>query len=373
MDHHSSKHSPGQHTNPDAAGVLALFTDAVRDHLAASRRGAHAAADGGRAGSCPHGVDNSDVQSDLTSDTTIRCDIELARIALGLHLSALFRLWLILHEIARQTNAQAFTRVQLDAALQTYGVNGCAAYITRLLSDGAGRFWRIDAAGCIFPRGYISLCKELTRQAIDDGLPHLLDHLPGTRKPMYVNVSGSMKDFEAQIVAAWYECHNNPTVSRFLLERWFNRSDVTLRKLERRARVEKTYNTAETLEPSAIPLNATGELRFHRQRKNKRGQTVYSFQLPNTYRVRNVRQHPYRGQGRKAAALIRQQLASLVTGLCEAGDSDNFGVPGDDNRGRLYYADYKRVRQARRKGRAGVVYSPARPGGVRHTVWDVWV
>lgn len=307
----------------------------------------------------------------------IKCDIEMARFALAMCLSALFRLWLVLHNLSSENNgAQGFSRLQLDTALHRYAVQGCTAYISRLLQAGAGKFWRIDAHGTIFPLGYTVTCKYLIQYAADNDYSQLLEagNLPGSHRDMFVSVSGSMKDFEAHILDGWYACHNNPMITRFSLEILFQRSDVTLRKLEHRARVRHTYNTAETLEPAAIPLNAKGELRFHRQRKNRRGQTVYRFQLANTYHASRVRQNPHRGQGRKTAAVIRAMLTDLLTGNCGAEGSDNFRPLGENNRpGRLYYADYQRVRQARRKGRVGIVYSPARPGERGHVTWDVWV
>lgn len=301
-------------------------------------------------------------------DTSIRCDVELARIAVGLKQSALLQRWLLLTELARTTGRQGFTRAQFDAALQRYGVRGCDAYNTRLLHRGHGLYWNVHD-GMIYPCGYVTLCKRLIIHAASHGLYDLFStNRPGDKRAMYLDVRGSINDFEAAVLNGWYASKNNPMISRAVLVRLFNRTEKTLRKMERRAGITVVSNTLETLEPAAIPLNADGSHRGDvRTHLDSRGHTIYSFNLSNTYHSGICRQHPARGQSRRASYSIRTHLDGLLAGSCGAGGGD---VPGQLNRtGKLYCADYKAARLSQRRGNENPLAYPDRPGEGGGVVW----
>jgi hypothetical protein len=244
----------------------------------------------------------------ITDTDCLRTDGELARMcAIGFKQYHLYQRWVPLHQLSRDTGKQGFTRAEFDAVLLRYGVKGCDTYNTRLLKRGEGFYWRIDHnTGLIYPTGYVALCKRAIQHAHERGLHdlYLYGNHPGQRRDMYISVSGAGADFEGAVLAAWYGAHGCPTISRHTLEVLLYRDARSIRRMEKRACIRITYNEAQTTDPAAVPLKADGSLRGDVTYKNG----VWSSRMPNTYTPRMTRQHPYKGQGRKAACWFKHWL-----------------------------------------------------------------
>ncbi len=304
-------------------------------------------------------------------ETDIRCDVELARIALGLKQSPLFRLWIILQQMNRDTGLQGHTRAAFDAALRTYGVKGCDAYTSRLLRRGHGLYWQLHD-GVIYPIGYISLCKRLITRAATFGLHNLYaTNAPGQMRDMFISVSGAQADFEGAVLNAWYAAKNNPTIARLTLSALFNRSAYTLRQLETRAGIQITYNEVETTDPVNVPLNADGDVRHDVYKtRDAYGRLVFHFHLANTYTSTRCKQHYARGQGRKASVLFKRLIESdELPGMSAAGSNR----PGKLNPSRRIYCETEnRAERSRRQGNDNVLLIPDRPGQGRAMVWGVY-
>jgi hypothetical protein len=305
-------------------------------------------------------------------ESCLRCDIELARIALGLRQSVLFRLWLILHALASQTGRQGFTRAQLDAALTSYGVSQVAAYTSRLLRRGHNLFWQLDPrTGLIYATGYITLCKRLVEHAAQHKLYDLfMTNGPGDKRDMYLDVSGTNADFESSILNGWYASKTNPTISREVLQLLFNRDARTLRQLEARAGIQVVENIAETADPANVPLRANGDLRTDVYRTIERGHTIYHYHLPNTYISTLCKQHHARGQSRRAAYSFQLWIDALE--LSGTSPANGLSVGQLKPMTRLYCDNDNVAQQARRRGNDGLLYVPSKPRQGDSIAWGVY-
>ncbi len=392
--YHTSKHSPnGQYTNPDAAGVEALFTDAIRAHVAenaqprpATAAGAGSVAGGGvdfpassRVGGLVSAVsplnniaDTSPADLQYLHNSSLRCDVELARIAVGLHQSAQMRLHIILSEHTRETGFNYINRADLMALLERYGVKYTRHNLNRWLRAGQGVYWRLTTYGRIYLVSYERLAVNLTIEAHRHGLPDLVNtNLPGQTKSMYIDVrSSNLLQFEAHCLKAWYANRNNPTISRFTLKRLWNRDERSVRHLEALANIAVIPNEVETTEPSHVPLQADGTLRSDVFRtKDAYQRTVYHFRLPNTYQAGIVRQHHRRGSTRRVFGIIRNLIESeALAGLCGQGAQ----ASGELCRsGRRYCETPKTAKHSRRRGNRGMLFVPDKPGRALGVVWHI--
>jgi hypothetical protein len=402
MNNHSSKHFIGQQSTVEtelatlaADGFARLLADT--GHAPARNGDARPAADGGGGGAdvglkptvaseweqarqtraqrlkLPAGyLDIPETSSSVQPDTDcLRIDGELARMCgIGFKQYALLQRYLPLHQLSRDTGKQGFTRSEFDAVLLRYGVKGCDYHNTRLLHRGNGFYWRLHG-GMIYPVGYTELVKRAIQHAYDHGLHdlYLYGNHPGQRRDMYISVSGSGADFEGAVLASWYGLHGCPTISRYTLEVLLARDARSIRRMERRACIHITYNEAQTTDPAAVPLKADGTLRGDVTYSNG----VWSSRLPNTYTPRMTRQHPRRGQGRKAACWFKHWLSSnRLPG--DHGAEEGFiykTLFGKLNRiGRHYCETDRDLNASRKRGNDGVLYV-ATLGMNRGVVWDV--
>lgn len=303
---------------------------------------------------------------------------ELARIAvLGLAHAPRFQRWLPLHELSRLTKRQGFTRAEFDAALVKHGIKGTRAYTSRVLKRGQGTYWNIDpVTGLIYPTGFVELSQRLLKLAAALGLHDLYLHgnHPGSRRQMYLDVSGTADDFEAAVLASWYAAHSCPTISRFTMIALTNRDMRCLRRLERRANIKIIYNEVETTNPAALPLNREGERRGDiYETTNRAGQTVYHYRLPNTYQPLAIRQHPRLGQCRRAAYSFKRWITTTeLHGERQARDEI---IPVKLKQiVRIYCNDMAGIRYARKRGITAPLYTRYRPGrgdGIRWQVHEV--
>ena len=310
-------------------------------------------------------------QLDVSDTDCLRCDPELARIAVGVKHAYLFQRWLVLAELNRTTGKQGYTRAEFDTALRQYGVKGCDAYNARLLRRGHGFYWTLHN-DMVYPSSYVSVAKELIKHAARHGLHDLYaTNAPGSMRPMYIRVSGTAADFEAVTLNAWYAARNNPTISRMAICALFNRSEGTLRQLERRAGIQITTNMVETTDSSAVPLKPDGSLRSDVYRTIENGRTVYHYRLANTYTSTRCKQHCHRGQSRKVSYLFKQWIESDLLASITGQGSRN--ASGKLNRsGRFYCETEKRAERSRTYGNTNTLVIPHRPGEGRAVIWCVY-
>lgn len=305
MPYSTSGHNLSQVNSVDTAAITALFTDSVAAYVESQRT----------------------ANGQQPDTDCLRTDSELARMAMALKLSILLRLWIILHEMARLTKRQGFTQDELNTALIRYNVKHSAAKLTRYIYQGHQLFWELDGnTGMVYPVGYVRLALRLVKRAYAfDFWDIFITNIAGRTKDMYLDVSGSLADFEAAILAGWHASKNNPTISRFVLVNLFNRDVRTMRKLERRAGIKAVHNVAHTYDPSLVPIDDDGGLRWDVQTYHDRaGRTIYAFTMSNTYHAPRVRQHNAWGQSRRARAVINNlmekfELPSSGRGTVQAG------------------------------------------------------
>jgi len=310
-------------------------------------------------------------------ERSVRYDIELARIALGLTQSPQFQRYLALHDHARETGRQGFTYAEFYALMDAYGIQGTHAYHARMLRKGRGMYWNI-ANGMIYPAGYVNLAHRLVQIAHDTGLHDLYasGNHPGQRRAMYIRVNGTAADFEGAILASWYHAHNCPTISRYTLSALFNRDRRSLYHMERLAGVTVIYNEAETTDPAQVPLNdEQTDIRgdVYQTTNKQTGEIIYHFRLANTYQTSMIRQHSRRGQTRRAAYTFKQWFDSIQLHTSSEGEvADNFSDLVKLNRsGRIYCADDKAAKRSRKRGNVGQLYIRWRPGRGSGIVWRV--
>lgn len=274
---------------------------------------------------------------------------ELARLAIALHFGLVFRVWLILYQIARETNHTGFTRAEIEDGLRRYHVKYSTRNLTRWLRSGLadGLFWTYDArTGKYYQRGYASLSETLVKRCIAAGQWVLIEtNFPGQRKPMYLNIaSDNLLQFESNCYAAWIGSRENLTISRQSQIALWARSDTVLRSWESinpTIHKLKNYAFCDEADYSAIPRNADGAWRADVHRTTLNGRDVLAWQLPNSYSA-SIRQHPHKGQGRRVFVHLRAVVESLqAAGVCEQGDGLS-AVPGGSNpNAKRYFATNK--------------------------------
>lgn len=291
-----------------AVSTANLANILVRNEWEAARR--QRASQRGYAYVAPRTESGQLSDSPIQHDTDcIRTDGELARMcAIGFKHFPQYRLWMILHQMSRDTSKQGFTFAELYTRCIQLGVKGCETYTRRVIRKGIGTYWHYDPrTDTIYPTGYLALCKWAVQYAHDLGLHdlYLYGNHPGQRRDMYISVSGAGADFEGACLAAWYGAHGCPTISRHTLSLLLNRDARSIRRMERRACICITFNEAQTTDPAAVPLKADGSLRG--DVRHEAG--VWNFRMPNTYQPRMTRQHHRRGQGYKASRWYKHWLS----------------------------------------------------------------
>ncbi len=230
----------------------------------------------------------------------VRVDPELGRLALGLNLTAPLRVWLVLrHGFGRPGWADRST---LYAALQGAGITLSRRHFNRLLKEGEGLFWGLTGGGRVHARGVIRVVKEVTARALVENPDLVATNTPGVRD-VYLRVDGPLTVFKARLYAGWLTHRENPRIARATLCRLFACTRETLwaweALLPRTLEVIPAY-TQTALDPrdddrlaDCIPAHAYNYLTRHNQVRIR-------WQSPNVYRTRLLRQHPRKGQSRKA-------------------------------------------------------------------------
>lgn len=243
-------------------------------------------------------------------DHFFRIDPELGRLAVALHYSALFRLWTVGRQMTRQLDGCGWvTKADLVAVLVGQGVKLSARHLRRLFKQGEGIFWNINGDR-VYLRGWVYVSRTLTRHAVEQGVGSPETNPPGARQVL-LPVAGSLEQFEAMLYVGWLLHRKALSISRDWLEILFGRDRRTLRRWEKQwlgRIVQLIPNFAQCAEWQRffdhIPDHATTYL----GRGENGPETRVRWQMPNTYRVNGVAQHPRRGQARKARKAVRREL-----------------------------------------------------------------
>jgi len=244
-------------------------------------------------------------------EPTFGIDPELGRIAIGLRLAALFRLWALARHLARE-NGGWVARQDLYAQLKPHDIRYTRRHYNRLLKQGTGLFWTLGRDR-LYLTGYVRLAERLTRRAIDQGRRELVDTNPPGVRNIHILFSGDHEQFQARVYAAWLTHRECPTISRVALEQLFGRGADTLQRWERLTGIIVQTNYAQ----SAVNPQDDDRILDHAPEHaynyvDKDGHTRLRWQLPNTYKTPwKYRQHNAKGQSRDAR---RQAMMLIIYG-----------------------------------------------------------
>lgn len=241
----------------------------------------------------------------------VRVDPELGRLAIGLNLAAELRVWLVLRH---HFGVPGWTdRQTLYAALEAAGVHHSRRHFNRLLQRGAGIFWGLSGNGRVWLRGYIRVVRTITRLGLTTNPDLLSTNYPGVR-PVYLRLDGSLKVFKARLYAGWLAHRENPKIARATLCKLFGCTRETLwgweALLSRTISVIPSY-TQTAVDPREddrivdyLPAHAYAYL-------TRRNEVRIRWQSSNIYRTRLIRQHPHKGQSRKARVAAAKEVLSF--------------------------------------------------------------
>ncbi len=240
---------------------------------------------------------------------TLRVDPELARIAVGLNLASQFRLWIVARHLTRIANGSSkVSKRDLKATLSDYHITYTRQYFNSLIRAGEGVFWNIDR-DTLYIRSGQFVAKQLTQQALEQS-PDLLLNKAGVQEVL-LSPSGSLEQWHAMIYAGWLTYRENPTISRAVLEKLFNRSADTLRQwetsyLKRHLKIRKNFaQCAFTQTWEKVQPDPTFTYIAHTQDGE---QARYIWQLPNTYITKGIQIHQHCGQSQKVRKAVNMQL-----------------------------------------------------------------
>jgi hypothetical protein len=281
------------------------------------------------------------------SASTIRVDPELGRLAIGLSVANLFRLWCIVRDMTRQGDGSGkIRRSDFKDTLKKYGLIYSRQHLCKLIKDGQDLFWNTNHH-FLFIRGYQGVAQSLTQKALENCPALVLDNRPGVRD-VYLSPTGSHEQWEATLYAGWLTHREAPTISRERLSALFNRTPDTLRRWEE-IRLSKQVvvrrNFAQLTDPTQYPYALPSHSHFYvAYDKDKKPQMRLRWQLPNTFIPKGIRQHPRKGQSRKVRRLV----------------NDTVKHPAENRRGgmpsfRLYFDNRDHLKRYTQK-RGGIGY-----------------
>lgn len=276
---------------------------------------------------------------------TLRVDPELARISIGLHLAAHFRLWIVGRTLTRDENGSGkVSKKHLKAVLRQFSIVYTRQHINSLLRAGEGLFWNTDRKQ-IYIRSWAFVAKQLTQKAIDENRD-LLSNKPGT-KDVLLSPTGSLEQWEATIYAGWLYHRDHPTIARDTLEQLFNRTPETLRRWEEdhlQGTLTKQTNYAQTPCVAVVDHIQPERVNSYVAKTDQGAQIRLIWQISNTYKIKGVKEHPAKGQAPRVRKQVNQQLQ-------QPANQWRGGSPVDQ----LYFETDKRLR-AYLKEHEGVYY-----------------
>jgi len=240
---------------------------------------------------------------------TIRVDPELARISIGLHLASEFRLWLIARALNRQSDGSGkVSKQEFQATLREFGIGYSRQHLRRLLNTGKHLFWDENKTS-LYLRSSQYVARELTQKAIEEN-PDLLENRAGVTDVLLCP-SGSLEQWESTIYAGWLYYRNNPTISREVLSKLFNRTADTLRhwestRLINTVSIRKNYAQCDSAD---VWERIRPETTLSYVARTKDGEKArFLWQISNTYSVKGIKEHRHKGQAKKVRKVVNQQL-----------------------------------------------------------------
>jgi hypothetical protein len=263
-------------------------------------------------------------------DTALRCDPEFARIAIALKMGLCLRLWIVLRQLRRESNKHGFTWDELCAALDRYHVRYSKQNLKRWLNTGNNpelRWWHIDQrTGKVYPVGYARLAVDIveyTRARIQGKHATKFYNIIATNRPgsrdMYIDVSSyRIRQFEANVYAAWIAYKENPPISRFTLTRLWNATTKTLIAWGHigHIRTLPSYAYYSEAHYADLPTDTDGKNRPDVKPAEINGRNFWEVQVSNVYISPIVKQHDRRGKSRRASREIRLALSKEHVGNC---------------------------------------------------------
>ena len=233
-------------------------------------------------------------------DLTVRADPELGRLAIGLGKAAEFRVWLIArHTFGRPGWAE---KDRLAEAVRSAQAGASRRHLHRLLKQGEGLFWGLSPTGRVYLRSYVKVAERLTRLAVATAPELVATNVPGA-PDVYIRVGGSLGAFKAQVYAGWLAHRQGPKIARQTLEGLFGCTEETLRNWERQLGAELVVvtNYAQCASHPHDDERVADHIPSHSYTYvTRQGQIRFRWRQPNSYRPTTIRQHPHKGQSRKA-------------------------------------------------------------------------
>ncbi|MEO8392153.1 MAG: hypothetical protein ABI700_04090 [Chloroflexota bacterium] len=297
---------------------------------------------------------------------TFQVDPELARLSVALHLAPALRIWVIIRQCVREQSGSGWiSRDALRQALKAQQIPYTDRHLRRVLVSGEGTFWNVTRQR-IYMRSWTYVAVALTGAALQEHTGRPERNRPGARE-MYVPVSGSLEQWEAQLYAAWFAYRNNPTISRSELCHLFKRDKTTLRRWEATRlvgclTVRRNYAQCPNFEAfyRYIPHYATRYAAQVRWKGAPRKIARIRWQLPNTYQAGAIKQHHKKGQASK----VRRRVNALPEIM-----------PADERRGgwhRLYFDQPETLRKfVRRHPEAEARYVWRGENRYRHGIFEI--
>ncbi len=308
------------------------------------------------------------IDPDDETPLEVRVDPELGRLAIGLDLVAEFRLWCL----ARHHFGQPgwVDRRRLYATLQADRVRHGRRHYNRLLRRGQGLFWNVSAEGIVYLRSYRKVAAQLAEQALRGNPDLVRTNYPGVRA-VYVPVDGDLKHFKAWLYAGWLTYRENPKIARQTLATLFGCTADSLRHWEKLLR--RTIEVIPSYAQTAVnPLDDDRLLDYlpHHAYSylTQRHEVRLRWRQSNVYRTHLVRQHPHKGQSRKARVAAAKVIRATRPAENRAGNRSERALAfGRDHWVvRRYFANvdaWRRFlkREARQGRRVEEVVSPETP------------
>jgi hypothetical protein len=275
------------------------------------------------------------------TDTCLRCDPELARIAVAIHKANQLRVWVVMREMTRQTSHMALKRDKIREALRQHGVTFTDRSFNRWIVAGDKTFWNIDVgANVIYPASPVLVAQRLLKLCADAKLYDLYTtNHPGQRKDMFIDVSGTnTRAFEQHVYETWMASRNNPSISRWTLSRLWDRHPVSLRLLEDGSQLEILANFAfcDIENSEYVPFDAEGERRRDVHKVKIDGRYGWQWQISNTYFAPRIRQNDKRGVSRRVLYTLKRKHPELQA--TSASDADGETVGSLNRSHKMFYS-----------------------------------
>ena len=340
---HISRYAPiRQELSADAAGVEALFTDAVRAHVASqsSAPALHSAStaiplcnakpsaqDSGTPAGWPEVARLPFGACPSLRDILVDCELgRLARLRLE---TRQFVLWGYAHKFA--DGEGRITRATLCNFCIMIGLTTNRRTFNAWIQAGMGLYWR-ERDGYLYLTGYKKLSARLTKYAAKFHPDWIATNLPGQQR-VALDLTGSLQSIHAKLYGGWLAVKAAKTgyldISRYTLGALFGCSRPAMLGYEKLLGIRVTERYAETadIHHPHIPAHATLHIDFD-------GHEFVSWQISNRYEVSAISIHPANGQRRKIRKACRRQVE-----MSTPADKKHGGVCRLHRTGRITFHD----------------------------------